>query len=97
MVEVSVGGGWKAAAQPKMAALRAAGCEDSTRIEGKSKAGRKEGGRDGKKGALEGAAIPRIKNSAGRRETTGFLWPVGRSFSRERVGSILWRAGVSVW
>jgi hypothetical protein len=58
---------------------------------------RKEGGTDGKKGALGKVWIPRIKNSAGRREMSGFLWPNGRSFSRERVGSILWHAGVRGW
>jgi len=58
---------------------------------------RRETGLGGKKGALEGVSIPRIKYSAGRREIIGFLGARGRSFSRERVMSILWRAGVKVW
>jgi hypothetical protein len=52
---------------------------------------------DGKKGAVEGVAIPRINNSAGRRETTGFLRANGRGFSREGRRAILWHAKVGVW
>ena len=36
--EVYVGDSWKAAALPRMAALRVAACEDSTNIDGKSEA-----------------------------------------------------------
>ena len=64
---------------------------------GAPKRRRKEGGMGGKKGALGGVSIPRIKYSAGRREIIGFLGARGRSFSRERVRSILWRAGLRVW
>lgn len=46
--------------------------------------GRRDGGMDGKKGALEGVAIPRINNSCERRETKAFLGVWRGDFSRRR-------------
>jgi hypothetical protein len=39
----------------------------------------------GKKDSLRDVSVPPIKNSAGPRDLIGFLFPSGRSFSRERV------------
>ena len=43
---------------------------------------RREGAVGGKKGALEGVSVLRIKYSAGRREIIGFLEASRRSLSR---------------
>jgi hypothetical protein len=58
--------------------------------------GRRDGGMDGKKGALEGVAIPRINNSCERRETSGFSGVGGRSSSREGRWAVLWRVWVTL-